>query len=365
MKRKSLILLIALAMIMSLLSACGGSSGPASSAAPSASSSASSSAALSQSGEPAIEPLHLKIAHAGPNEDSTYQIGMLKFKEVVEAESGGAITVEVHCGTMGIDDAEIAEKLQLGAIDMALLSPGHMTRMGVQELDIFSLMYLFNSYEHWEKVMDGEIGQKLADIVYEKTNHSMKIVGYYCTAPRHYYGGRKVEKIEDFKGLKLRLQQSQVVHDAWEAVGVIPTVIAWNELYQALMQGVVDGAENDYSTMVKADQYNTPNGKYFAETYHDFPTRPLFYHGERWEKLSDAHRAIIEKGLEASVATQRQAVADDVIKDKQKFLDNGGTIVTLPEEEILKFQEVCIPIQDQLCAEIGMSEVLEEIRAIG
>ena len=101
---------------------------------------------------------------------------MDKFKEVVEDVSGGKIAVTVHKGTLGENENELIEKLEMGAASMVVASPGFMTAIGVPEVDIFSLEYLFDSFDHWEKCLDGEFGDKMKEVVKEKTG---KQFGHY------------------------------------------------------------------------------------------------------------------------------------------------------------------------------------------
>lgn len=109
-----------------------------------------------------VENSKLKIiaAHNQTSPDTPYQTGMLKLKEVMEEESNGKIEVEVHAGTIGTEKAELVEKLQLGAVNVVLVSPGFMTQTGIREVDLFSAPYLFKSYEHWLRVVDGDVGKK-------------------------------------------------------------------------------------------------------------------------------------------------------------------------------------------------------------
>ena len=97
------------------------------------------------------DPLKIVAAHNQTSLENPYQHGMMKFKEVLEKISGGEISVDVHAGTIGTNEDELVEKLQLGAADVVVASPGFMTKIGIPEVDLFSLLYLFNSFGHWEK----------------------------------------------------------------------------------------------------------------------------------------------------------------------------------------------------------------------
>src|SRR5699024_922574 len=155
-------------------------------------------------------------AHNQTDPDNPYQDGLLKFKEVAEKESNGKIEVEVHAGTIGTEEGELVEKLKLGAADVVLVSPGLMTSAGIKEVDLFALPYLFESYDHWESVVDGEVGEKMAEIINEQSNNDFKLIGYWSAGVRHYYGKKPLETIDDLKGMTIRTQTSGIVADYWK-----------------------------------------------------------------------------------------------------------------------------------------------------
>ena len=163
----------------------------------------------------------------------------------------------------------------MGAASMVVASPGFMTAIGVPEVDIFSLEYLFDSFDHWEKCLDGEFGDKMKDVVKEKTNNNFRIMAYWSSSVRDYYGKKPVTKPEDLKGMTIRTQSSQVQQDFWKACGAIPTSVAWGELYQALQQGVVDSAENDYTSFMLKEHHKTPTVT--TSLKHIMTTQPVCY----------------------------------------------------------------------------------------
>ena len=179
-------------------------------------------------------PLKIVAAHNQTSQENPYQYGMLKFKAVVEELSGGEISVDVHAGTIGTNEDELVEKLKLGAADVVVASPGFMTKIGIPEVDLFSLLYLFNSFDHWEKAVDGEAGKTLAAIINEKSKNTFKIAAYWSAGVRNYYGKKPINSMDGLKGMKIRTQMSGVVAEIWKQTGDIPTQVAWGELYQAL-----------------------------------------------------------------------------------------------------------------------------------
>lgn len=311
--------------------------------------------------ETTLEPLNLVIAHNQTSTDNPYQYGMLKFKEVIEDISGGNITVTVHNGTIGTNESELIEKLSLGAADIVVASPGFMTAIGVKEVDMLSLLYLFNSFDHWEAALDGDFGNKMKEVIAEKTNNEFKIMGYWSSSVRNFYGKKPIVVPTDAKGLKIRTQSSPVQQEFWTNAGAIPTSVAWNELYQALQQGVVDGAENDYTNLMQKDHHKTKNGMYISETMHDYTTRLFLMNGDRFDALPEQQQQWIVQASEAATTEERAVVYRMTDESKAKVIADGGVV---NEVDLEAFRALAIPIQDKFVKDNGMEEYLELIRAI-
>ena len=297
-------------------------------------------------------------AHNQTSPDNPYQTGMLKFKEVAERESNGSIEVEVHAGTIGTEESQLVEKLQLGAADVVLVSPGFMTQTGIREVDLFSAPYLFTSYDHWLSAVDGEVGKEMAEIINEKSNNSFKLLGYWSAGVRHYYGKKPLNTVDDLKGVSLRTQTSGVVSDFWEATGAIPSGISWGELYQGLQQDVVDSSENAYPFFVQQSHHTTPNGKYITETGHDYTTRFLLINGENFDQYSKEHQEILLKAAEASVKAEREATNAQDVEYKEKAIAEGAIV---NEIDTQPFIEIARPILEDLAKEIEVEGLLQKI----
>jgi tripartite ATP-independent transporter DctP family solute receptor len=305
------------------------------------------------------ESIKIVAAHNQTSPDNPYQVGLLKFKEVAESNSNGSIEVEVHAGTLGTDEAELVQKLKLGAADVVLVSPGFMTQTGIKEIDLLALPYLFDSYEHWEKVVDGEVGEEMATLIKDKSNNDFKLVGYWTAGVRHYYGKKPIHSMDDLKGMTIRTQTSGVVADYWTSVGAIPTSVAWGELYQALQQKVVDSAENAYPYYVQQNHHKTENGKYTTETGHDYTTRFLLVSGKKFDSYSKEQQEIILEAARASVEAERQALYDQEDEYKQKLIDEGAEV---NEIDRAPFIELAEPLQEKAAKEMGAEHLLQKIK---
>ncbi len=303
--------------------------------------------------------IKIVAAHNQTSPENPYQIGMKEFKKVAEEKSDGNIEVEVHAGTLGTSESELVEKLKLGAADVVLVSPGFMSKTGIKEIDLLALPYLFDSYDHWEKAVDGEVGDKMADIINKKSNNDFKLLGYWTAGVRHYYGKKPLHSIDDLKGMKLRTQTSGVVAKYWEKTGAIPTSVAWGELYQALQQGVVDGAENAYPYFVQQNHHKTENGKFITETAHDYTTRFLLINGKKFDSYSDEQKKNVLAAAKAAVKKEREALYAQEEEYKQKAIDEGAKVNQIDREP---FIELAKPLQDKTAKKIGMTDMLEKIR---
>jgi tripartite ATP-independent transporter DctP family solute receptor len=314
-----------------------------------------------EAGGEAGKKIKIVAAHNQTSPDNPYQTGLLKFKEVAENKSNGDIEVEVHAGTIGTEESELVEKLKLGGADVVLVSPGFMTQTGIKEIDLLALPYLFDSYEHWEKTVDGEVGEEMAKLINEKSNNDFKLIGYWSAGVRHYYGKKPLEKMEDIKGMTFRTQTSGVVADYWKEVGAIPTSIAWGELYQALQQNVVDSAENSYPYFVQQNHHKTDNGKYITETGHDYTTRFLLVNGKKFDSYSKEQQDIIIEAAEASVKAERDAVYAQEDEFKQKAIDEGAEVNEIDREPFIKLAE---PLQEKAAKDMGAEDLLEKVKKL-
>ncbi|MFC7319557.1 TRAP transporter substrate-binding protein [Halobacillus campisalis] len=302
-------------------------------------------------------------AHNQTSPESPYQYGMEEFKRVAEKESDGKIEVEVHAGTLGTSESELVEKLKLGGADVVLVSPGFMAQTGIREIDLFAMPYVFEDYDHWEKTVDGNVGEQVAQAINEKSNNDFKMLGYWSAGVRHYYGKKPLESMEDIQGMKFRTQTSGAIADYWEETGAVPTSVAWGELYQAMQQGVVDSSENSYPYFVQQNHHKTKNGKYITETAHDYTTRFLLTNGNKFDEYSKEQQDILLRAAEAAVEEERNVDTEQEEQYKQQALDDGAVINQIDRQPFIDLAE---PIHKHTAEDIGESatELLQEIREL-
>lgn len=309
-------------------------------------------------------PLEITVsfAHNQTAKDNPYVFGANAFKDKLEQVSGGGATAALYNGTMSEDEGELFRKLQSGEANIVVISPGYLTSLGVAEVDIFSLNYLFNNFAHWGKVLDGPFGSELAGIVNQKTNSKIQILGYWSAGVRNYYGKKPIHKPSDLKGMTIRIGSSPVQQQFWKSCGAIPTSVGWGALYDALNTGKVDSAENDYTNMSLKDHHKARNGKYICETEHDFTTRLMLVNGDFYNKLTQEQKKWIEQAVAYSTQIERQKTFEQASTSKAKTVAEGAIIVENKDVDIAAFKAIAIPIQDEFAKQNGMERFLKMAR---
>lgn len=360
--KKRIALLMAGILTMVSLTGCGGSTKPqANSSTPKESTTKESTTKETTTAKPELQ---LIVAHNQTSLQNPYALSTMKFKETIEDISGGKIEVTLHHGTLGESEPELVEKLTMGAASMIVASPGLMTGIGVPEVDMFSLLYLFDSFDHWEKALDGEFGEQMKQVIAEKTGNQFKVMGYWSSGVRNFYGKKAIKSPQDAKGLTIRTQSSAVQQELWANCGAIPTSVAWGELYQALQQGVVDSAENDYTSFMLKEHHKTGNGKFISETQHDYTTRLFLMDGNVYDKLTDEQKNWIDEASKVATAEERQIVYKMADESKAKVIADGATVTEHKDIDIDAFKAIAIPIQEKFVKDNQMEKYLEMVQAI-
>lgn len=324
--------------------------------------SARTKSAASKKAESRSLEITVSLAHNQTASDNPYTFGAKAFKDKLEQVSEGGATATLYNGTMSEDEGELFKKLQSGEANIVVISPGYLTSLGVAEVDIFSLNYLFNNFAHWGKVLDGPFGSELAGIVNQKTNGKIQILGYWSAGVRNYYGKKPIHSPKDLKGMTIRIGSSPVQQQFWKGCGAIPASVGWGVLYDALNTGKVDSAENDYTNMSLKNHHKAKNGKYICETEHDFTTRLMLVNGDFFNKLTPAQKKWIEQAASYATQVERQKTFEQASGSKAKTIAEGAVVVENSDIDTAAFKAIALPIQDEFAKKNGMERFLKMAR---
>lgn len=308
----------------------------------------------------AAEPILLKFSHVVA-EDTPKGKGALKFKELAEKYTEGKVKVEVYPNSTLYKDKEELDALQMGAVQMLAPSLAKFGPLGVRQFEVFDLPYIFEGYEDLHKVTYGPVGKKLFAELEPK---GIKGLAYWDNGFKVFSANRPLRKPEDFKGLKMRIQSSKVLEAQMRALGAIPQVMAFSEVYQALQTGVVDGTENPPSNLYTQKMHEVQ--KYVTLSDHGYLGYAVIVNKRFWDGLPDEVRAALEKAMEEATVYANDIAAEENAKAIEAMKAAGTSeIITLSAEEKLALKKALVPVHEQMSGRIGRSVIEEVYQATG
>ncbi len=310
------------------------------------------------------KPVEMAIAHPEPPDPTNYvQAAALAFKDYVERESNGKITVEISPGGQLGDSAEMPQQVQMNVIQGAMsVAEGHIAPY-FGKVQVTAIPYLFRSVDHALYVLDVDrpFGEKLWGMLEEETGLKVLTVwdngGFRCFTNNK----RPIHSPADMKGLKIRTMQIPAHMEMVKALGANPTPIAWTELYNALQLNVVDGQENaiptiDLGRLQEVQKYLTLDRHVFS--LHIFPVNAKWFNG-----LPAVYQEIIKEGaIQAQDAATRQTrvLRSTLMED---FRNHGMEIYDPTGEEINAFREAAQkPVLKFIREQVG-DELVDEMLA--
>ncbi|MBL8351909.1 MAG: TRAP transporter substrate-binding protein [Burkholderiaceae bacterium] len=271
------------------------------------------------------QTLKLTLGHGAAIGNPRHEASV-KFAEALKAKSGGRIEVQIApSGQLG-DDAAMVTALRTGALDLSANSQGAVAN-AVPEYAAFGMPFLFGSAAAAFKLLDGPLGKELADKSAEK---GLVLLGTWDNGIRQMTNSKRpIAKVEDMKGLKMRVPPDATLVDIMKSLGAESQQIKFAELYVALQQGVVDGQENPLVNIHASKLYEVQ--KHLALTNHQFQMTPFLISKRSWDKLSDADRKAVTEAAAEATALQRklsQEADDKLLAD----LKSKGVQVTTPDK---------------------------------
>ncbi len=273
----------------------------------------------------------------------------------LKEKSGSTVQIEIYPNQQLGTERECLELLQIGSLGMTKVSTGVLENF-VPELKVFGLPFLFRDKEHRYKVLEGEIGENLLDASLPKR---LKGLTFYDAGSRSFYSKSPMEKPEDLKGLKLRVMESTTAMDMVTSLGGSPTPIAWGELYTALQQGIVDGAENNLPSFYLSRHYEVT--KYLMLDEHSALPDELLISRLIWNKLSPQEQKWVKEAAMESLDFQKkiwQEAELEALREVQK----AGVIVTTPDKK--DFIELVKPMYEEFSKDQKIKELIQAIQAV-
>lgn len=279
-------------------------------------------------------------------EDYPTTLAARRFAELVEERTEGRIRIIVYAeGELG-NEMDVIRQLQFGGIDFARVSLSPLAE-SIPELNVLQMPYLYNDSKHMWKVLDGEIGDAFLHRVQGK-----ELIGlsWYDAGARNFYNSLKpITSPEDMEGMRIRVQESDVMVDMVEALGATAYPISYEEVYSSLEQGLCDGAENNWPSYEA--MHHCEVAKYYTVDEHTRVPEMQICSKHTWEQLSVKDRKIILDCAAESALYQRQLWTEREAQSRRVAVQNGVEEVVLTVEQKEEFRERMSDVYEKYCSD--------------
>ncbi len=293
------------------------------------------------------------------NESHAFNKTMARFAELVKQYYGKPVEFVMHNNSELGTEREYMNFMARGtSVDFAIIAPGNMTNFA-KAAPLMDMPFLFRDREHWRKVTSGDALKPIADEVEKRAN--VKILGYAGGGERNIVSKRVATTLDELKGLKMRVQGAPVHAKLFGAMGISPSVIAYNETYNAIQSGVVDALENEAAGIDQVKFYEV--APEILMTRHSITVRPLVFSGRTFNRLpADLQAAVLKAGKEAAeFGRQLESSEDEALL---KRLQAEGKLRTHAFKDGAKVLEAVAKVKEDYAKEIDALDTLKSIDAL-
>ncbi len=276
--------------------------------------------------------------------------------ELISQRTNGRIKIEVMNNAALGSEKDTIEQTRFGVIDMNRVNSAPFNNL-VPETVVFGLPFLFRDVDHMHKVVDGPIGD---EVLAAFEPHGLIGLAFYDSGARSFYTTKKpIEKLADLKGMKIRVQQSDLWIAMMEAFGANPTPMPFGEVYSSLETGVVDGAENNWPSYESSRHFEV--AKNYTLTDHSLTPEILVISKMSWDKLSPDDQKVIRAAAKESVGNMRELWQAREKASEEKVKAAGVKIIKVNKEEFVTAMQ---PVYERFVTDPKMKDLVERVRAV-
>jgi len=293
------------------------------------------------------------------NDDHAFTKAMVRFEELVKKYYGKPISFVLHKNSeLGLEKDYFAYMNQGTAVDYAIVSPAHMSTFS-KAAPFIDAPFLFRDLDHWNKVLDQDVLKPVADELNQKAE--VMLIGYAGGGTRNIFVNKPVRNMAELKALKVRVQGAPIWSRTFTAAGMAPTVIAYNEVYNAIQNGVIAAGENEAAGVEQMKFYEV--APHLSMTQHAITIRPLCFSTKTFKKLDVALQAAVLKAGKEAGAYGRQIESSE---DEQKLvaMEKAGKLKRVPFAGRDEMKRLVDPVMAAYAKEIGADAILAKINAI-
>jgi len=293
------------------------------------------------------------------SDEHAFTKAMLKFEELVKKYYGKPVNFVLHKNSeLGLEKQYFEYLAQGKAVDYAIVSPAHMSTFS-KAAPFIDAPFLFRDLKHWNKVLDADVLKPVADEIAQKAD--VMLIGYAGGGTRNIFVNKPVKNMQELKGLKVRVQGAPIWSKTFQAAGMAPTVIAYNEVYNAIQNGVIAAGENEAAGVEQMKFYEV--APHLSMTQHAITIRPLCFSGKSFKKLDKALQAAVMKAGKEAGAYGRKIESSE---DEQKLvaMEKAGKLKRVPFAGRDQMKKLVDPVMAAYAKEIGAEAILTKINAI-
>jgi tripartite ATP-independent transporter DctP family solute receptor len=293
------------------------------------------------------------------NDEHAFTKAMARFEDLVKKYYGKPISFVLHKNSeLGLEKQYFEYMAQGKAVDYAIVSPAHMSTFS-KAAPFIDAPFLFRDLAHWNKVLDQDVLKPVADEIAQKAD--VMLIGYAGGGTRNIFVNKPVKNMQELKGLKVRVQGAPIWSRTFQAAGMAPTVIAYNEVYNAIQNGVIAAGENEAAGVEQMKFYEV--APHLSMTQHAITIRPLCFSGKTFQKMpKDLQAAVLRAGKEAGAYGRQIESSED--EAKLVKMEKEGKLKRVPFAGRDQMKKLVDPVMAAYAKEIGAEQILAKINAI-
>ncbi len=306
--------------------------------------------------EPPAPEFVLTYAENQPEDYPTTQ-GAYRFAQLVYERTEGKVEIQVNAGGILGEEQSTVEQMQFGGIDFARVSLSSLSEF-IPKMNVLQMPYLYTDAEHMWQVLEGEIGN---DFLNALDGYNLVALSWYDAGARNFYSKVPIESLEDMKGIRVRVQESELMRAVVEALGATAVPMPYDEVYSALETGVIDVAENNWPSYDAMKHYEV--APYYTVDEHTRVPEMQLVAEATWKKLPEEYHEIIRECARESAIYERELWAGQIYESEKRVRAAGCQVIELTNEEKARFREAMLPIYGEYCSDY--MDIVEKILKLG
>jgi tripartite ATP-independent transporter DctP family solute receptor len=293
------------------------------------------------------------------NDDHAFTKALTKFGELAQQYYGKPINFTIHKNSsLGLEKQYFEYMAQGRAVDFAIVSPAHMSTFS-KAAPFIDAPFLFRDLSHWNKVLDQDLLKPVADEVAQRAE--VMLIGYAGGGVRNIFSNKPASTLAELKGLKVRVQGAPIWSRTFSAIGMSPTVIAYNEVYNAIQNNVINAGENEAAGVESMKFFEV--GPNLIMTEHAITIRPLCFSSKTFKGLPpELQAAVVRAGKEAGAYGRQVESSEDSLK--LDALEKAGKLKRIAFKERAEMKKLADPVMAAYAKEIGADTIYEKMNAI-